>query len=264
MSREDRLASLVTQLDSDPRYALGSRRFPGYVTNDDAVDIASAFAAEFDEGAAMRGKYAAQKGLQIACKSGCNDCCRIQVVVYAPEAQRIARYLLEPAHAAEREAFLAAYPAWRAQLGDAPERLAELGKDPDKKAQYERLHIELWRKGVLCAFNEDGRCSVYAVRPLVCRNANALDTAERCAPGSDKPAASAQFVPLDDFLKKSTRLMHAVHNAVSPSRHHQESLPSAVFKLLEKAKTKPATPAALGLSLGVGKPSGLPKTPAKT
>lgn len=244
MSREERLASLVTKLDSDARYALGSRRFPGYVTVDDAVDIAAAFAAEFDEGVALRKKYAEQQGLHIACKLGCNACCRIQLVVYAPEAQRIARWLLEPKNTAVREAFLAAYPAWRAQLGDGPERLAELGKDPSQKAEYDRLHIEMWKKNVLCAFNHDGQCSIYAVRPLVCRNANALDTSEHCGPDSldGKPATSAQFVPLDQFLQKATRLMHATHNAVSRERHLQETLCSAVYKLLDKAAKKSPPP----------------------
>lgn len=246
MSREERLAGLVTQLDSDARYALGSRRFPGYVTVDDSVDIAAALAVEFDEGTAMRARHAAAQGMHIACKSGCNACCKIQVVVYAPEAQRIARYLNQPENAARKDAFLAAYPAWRDQLGDGPERLAETGKDPSRKAEYDKLHVELWHKGVMCAFNHDGACSIYAVRPLVCRNANALDTAERCDPETSggKLASSVQFLPLEEFLKKSTRLLHAAHNAVSRERHHQEPVCSAVYKILQKnsAEQKPKRP----------------------
>jgi Fe-S-cluster containining protein len=241
MSREERLAGLVTQLDADPRYAVGSRRFPGYVTVDDGVDIAAAFAAEFDEGVTMRARHAASQGMQIACKAGCNACCTIQVVVYAPEAQRIAHFLNQPQNAALREAFLAAYPVWRAQIGDGPERLAAVGKDPARKDEYDRLHIELWHKGAMCAFNHEGKCSIYAVRPLVCRNANALDTAERCDPKSSggRPASSVQFLPLDEFLRKATRLMHAAHNAVSRERHHQESVCSAVYKILNKASAEP-------------------------
>src|SRR5262245_6511038 len=128
MNREERLSHVVSQLDADERYATGSRRFPGYVNKDDAMAIAEALAEEFDAGAARRAEAAARQGMTIVCKPGCNHCCTVVPMVYRPDALRIARWLLEPApeNQAAREAFLAAYPAWRAQLGDGVEKLPEL------------------------------------------------------------------------------------------------------------------------------------------
>lgn len=241
MSREDRLAYLVSQLGSDERYAIGSRRFPGYVTSDDAVAIAEALADEFDEGCAERAALAQAQGMQMACSAGCNGCCTIVVVVYLPEALRIARWLDEPENAEARARFLAAYPAWRERLGEDVEQLPKLFRD-GKQAEYDALHMKVWRKQALCAFNHDGMCSIYAVRPIACRNAHALDTAERCVPDPPdaKPPHAVSFVPLEQFLKQASRLLRATHNASSSQRHHQEALCSAVYNLLSKPSPSPS------------------------
>lgn len=239
MSREDRLAHLVSQLGSDERYAIGSRRFPGYVTADDAVAIAEALADEFDEGCAERAALAAAQGMQMACAAGCHHCCTIVVMAYLPEALRVARWLELPENAETREHFLAAYPAWRERLGDDVDRLPQLFRD-GKQREYDALHMAVWRKGALCAFNRDGLCSIYPVRPIGCRNAHALETSERCVPDppGGQPPHAASFVPLERFLKQANGLLRATHNATSSQRHHQEALCSAVYKLLTRPKKR--------------------------
>jgi Fe-S-cluster containining protein len=200
----------------------------------DAEAIAEALSEEFDFGVQRRAEFAAAQGMRMACSAGCNRCCTIAVVVYRPEALRIARWLDRPENSTVREAFLAAYPAWRERMGDDIDKLPALFQD-GKQAAYDALHMALWRKGAMCAFNVDGLCSIYPVRPLACKNAHALDTAERCVPDSPdgKPAQAAQFIPLDEFLRKALRLLRATHNAISSQRHHQESVCSAVYKLLQ-------------------------------
>lgn len=235
---EERLARLVTQLDSDARYATGSRRFPGHVTRDDAVAIAGALADEFDEGVQARAALAAKQGHQIACDIGCHRCCTVVVMAFAPEALRVARFLQQPENSVERDQFLAQYPTWRATLGDEVERLPTSFKS-ERPAEYDALHMRLWRKGALCAFNHAGVCSIYPVRPIACRNAHALDTDARCVPDppDGKPAAAVDFVPLRQFLDRATRLLRATHNATpghtsASQRHHNDALCSAVYRLL--------------------------------
>jgi Fe-S-cluster containining protein len=233
MSREERLATLVAQLDADERYATGSRRFPGYVTPADAVAVAEALADEFDDGCATRRELAAAASMQLACTAGCHRCCTIVVLVYRPEVLRIVEWLRLAENRAAYDHFLAAYPAWRQQLGDSVDTLPQLFRD-GKKAAFDRLHLDLWRKGALCAFNRDGLCSIYEVRPLGCRNAHALDTADRCVPDppGGQPATAVSFVPLAQFLQRATRLLRATHNAIGAQRHHQEALCSAVYRML--------------------------------
>ena len=236
----ERLARLVSELAADPRYAVGSRRFPSAVSDDDAVAIASELAAEFDGGVEKRAQLAERANLHIYCKSGCTNCCCVLVMVYRPEALVIARWLAKPENAAAREAFLAAYPTWRAAAGDAPEQLTRLFVKGDGKS-YDARHQDHFRKRLLCAFNHDGKCAIYPVRPIGCRNAHALDTDAYCCadPPDGKRAAAVAFVPLDQFLQSATRLMRAAHNAnaKSQARHHLVSVCDAVKRLLEAQKT---------------------------
>lgn len=241
----DRLSRLVTQLDSDARYATGSRRFPGHVSPTDATAIAAALADEFDGGVEARAQQAEKQGLNIACDIGCDRCCRIVVSAYTPEVLRIAQFLNQPEHKSEREGFLTRYPAWRAAVGDSVDALPGLS-GTDKRTEFEAAHLSLWRKGALCAFNDGGVCTIYAVRPLSCRNAHALDTDTHCVPDppGGKPPAAVNFVPLNRFLAKASRLLHAAHNAVTTSaqRHQQEALCLAVHRQLSRG-TAPRPPA---------------------
>jgi Fe-S-cluster containining protein len=230
---QERLGRLVTQLDSDPRYATGSRRFPGHVSTADAVAMAAALADEFDGGVEARARQAEKQGLNIACDIGCDRCCRIVVSAYAPEVMRVVEFLNQPEHAGERAGFLARYPAWRETVGDGVSALPSLSGQA-KGAEFEATHLALWRKGASCAFNEGGVCTIYPVRPLACRNAHALDTDTHCVPDppGGKPPASVDFVPLSRFLTKASRLLHAAHNAVTApaQRHQQEALCLAVHR----------------------------------
>ena len=45
----------------------------------------------------------------------------------------------------------------------------------DSPLAYQDAHVQAWRMGVLCAFNRDGACLIYGVRPSNCRTAHALD-----------------------------------------------------------------------------------------
>jgi Fe-S-cluster containining protein len=88
---------------------------------------------------------------QHACAPGCSFCCYLPVDVLAPEAFRIAAHLkrqCSPAELAELVFRLGAH------------------RQPHAAARP-------------CVFLAQGRCSIYAVRPLVCRGYNSLSQ-ERC------------------------------------------------------------------------------------
>lgn len=87
-----------------------------------------------------------------ACSAGCSHCCHIGVLVAEPEAKVIGRAIgrlpAEP-------------PADRTLL--AGDVVNEQARDA-ARAQFEMRHF-----GSPCSFLLDGRCSVYAHRPLACR-----------------------------------------------------------------------------------------------
>jgi hypothetical protein len=222
--------ALIGELASDPAYASGDRKFERKVGLDEAAAIAARLHDEVDRGVAEREAMIAAQGWQLACKVGCNYCCEEPIMVHRPEAARVVRWLERPENAAARAAFRASYPAWRDRQGDTPARLADVYvRDP---ASYVDAHARAWAKRVLCAFNHDGACSIYQVRPTVCRAAHALDSADACIGGADRTRQRATFVPLDRFVAKTRSLLAAAHHAARGPKRRVEALCTVVNELL--------------------------------
>lgn len=240
MTIDPALRKLFDELIADPKYIDGRKSFPRTLTVDDAVRITAYLHDELDEFAAARAEAARRAHRPLACKSGCSACCEELVMVFLPEAERVARWLELPANAAAKAAFLAAYPTWRARVGDAPERHAEIFARGDD-AGLLAAHIEHWQKRILCAFNQDGRCTVYPARPLFCRDAHAVDTAERCASDnlSGLSPVRMQSPDLDRFMADARGRLRAAHHALGGPRLRPTALCEAVYQQLDR----PATPA---------------------
>jgi Fe-S-cluster containining protein len=233
MSEKERLEGLVKELTSDEAYATGRRRFPRSLPIVDAVTISARLQDALDEAVVVRERKATEDGLKIACGPGCNYCCEQLVMVWLPEAHRIAEWLRAPERAAARQAFLEAYPRWKEQVGDAPDRIAELTAQM-KKGEHLDAHIAQWRQRVLCAFNRDGLCTIYEARPLVCRNCHALDTNEHCrGDTSSMIPARIKFEPLDDFAAYASTLNIAMHHALGGPRRRTKALCQAVYDLIK-------------------------------
>lgn len=226
-----RIAGLVAALESDAGFATGRRAFPRTLDPADATLIAARLSDAVDEGTAARAHKGALDGMRIACSAGCSSCCEQLIMVWLPEALRVAEFLAEPEHRDAREAFLAAYPEWRERTGDAAARVADLTASGQVAAHREAL-LEYWRRRNLCAFNHDGLCSVYAARPNICRAHHALDTSERCRGDAEVPPSSLAFVPLDEFLRRAGRLNSAMHHALGGARSRTVALCDAVYELL--------------------------------
>jgi Fe-S-cluster containining protein len=143
---------------------------------------------------------------------------------------------MRPENHPTRDAFLAAYPTWKAAVGDAPARMGERLAQGDN-AGYLQLHQEQWRKGILCAFNQQGDCTIYPVRPLTCRYGHAVETPSRCSGKSagEKPAARLQFAPLDDYLKGAQKVLRAAHHALGEPRNRPAALGELVYRQLDVA-----------------------------
>jgi hypothetical protein len=85
----------------------------------------------------------------IACKQGCHWCCSLEVAVTPPELFHIARLLRERLSEGEIAAVVSSIDVVLAER--------QAGKSP------------------YCALLKDGRCSVYADRPLMCQGWNSHD-----------------------------------------------------------------------------------------
>lgn len=240
MRDEDELGRLIERLTARPEYALGTRAFSERIDDDDAAEIAEAMQRELEHGLAAREALARRKRLRIVCARGCNVCCEELVVVYLPEAMAVARWLRSAAGAEARARFLETYPSWRARAGDGIEREAELNADDARRDEYERAHKEQWKRRVMCAFNHDGACSIYPVRPMLCRQGHAIDSSARCCVevALVDPPRRLTFAPVEELLKKANVLLRATHNAVAGEArgatrvNRAEALCELVYRLL--------------------------------
>ena len=222
---------LIGELAADLEGYATKRKFPRKLPLQEAAEVAAFLHEQVDAGVETRAQAIARAGAKLACARGCNGCCEEPIMVFRPEAARIAHWLARDENADVKAAFLAAYPAWKANIGDVVDKLSELFETD--AAHYTAHHIEAWRKGVVCAFNRDGDCTVYPVRPVVCRVGHALDTSEHCNGASEAGATRATFVPLDNFVARSRALLRATHNATEGSRGRPQSLPHAVYAMLQ-------------------------------
>jgi Fe-S-cluster containining protein len=133
------------------------------------AERAMAATSRLSEGLLARAEHG-----RVACKAGCDHCCHQSVGVTAPEALAIAAHLRQ-ASAPELLAVV------KVRLAERLERTRGLSAD-------ERFSPEL-----PCPFLQQGSCSIYDVRPLVCRGMNSLD-AEECERRLRDPEARAEFL----------------------------------------------------------------------
>lgn len=98
----------------------------------------------------------------VACQAGCHYCCFYQVILTAPEALLIGDYIDRAYSKKDKE--------------DLKQRISRLLCLTAGKSCQER--IEVWHD-TPCIFLAESRCSVYAVRPFVCRAWHSLD-ADHC------------------------------------------------------------------------------------
>jgi len=94
---------------------------------------------------------------RIDCQDGCAHCCIVNVSVLQPEADSIAKHLFEKRSAEE--------------LLDLYQGISRLEKDTYYLDEEERIMARQ-----PCAFlDNSGSCSIYPVRPLLCRSITSTD-----------------------------------------------------------------------------------------
>lgn len=140
----------------------------------------------------------------IDCKAGCDTCCRVHVAVLKPETLIIADYL-KTKHTDE-------------ELIKLKDDMAELCLDIKALDEIERIFANK-----PCVFLDcNGACSIYPVRPLLCRSITSADV--------DACVESIRMIALDQ----------AVH---VPMNIRQKSLFDTAFKAVADTMQKHGFPA---------------------
>jgi Fe-S-cluster containining protein len=128
------------------------------------------------------------EGRNVTCRAGCGACCAQLVPISPAEAVRLAEVV--EAMPERRRGIV------EARFENAVRRLREIGlidrrafpaqaalrsPAPTAKTPWEDVSHRYFDARIPCPFLEDGSCSVYPERPMVCREYNVTTPASLCA-----------------------------------------------------------------------------------
>jgi Fe-S-cluster containining protein len=120
-----------------------------------------------------------KSGETVSCKAGCAACCRQLVPISWTEARQL-RALVDAMPEPRRSEV-------RARFADAVDRLDAAGLlaevrsfDALPEKQFLTVHPRYLALGIACPFLVDESCSIYAHRPLICREYLVTSPAELC------------------------------------------------------------------------------------
>lgn len=120
------------------------------------------------------------QGKPVSCRKGCGACCRQLVPIAPAEAHRL-HEVVDAMPEPRRSEIQARFEAAHARLADTGmlDRLRKPARTDE--ASRRQLGIDYFRHGVACPFLEQESCSIYAERPLACREYLVTSPAEHCA-----------------------------------------------------------------------------------
>lgn len=120
-------------------------------------------------------------GVELACKAGCSHCCHAQVKVLAPEVFQIAREIKKL----------------------TPESLLAITERLTHYLQQQSSQAMQWQTRPPCPFLQNNLCSIYAIRPAVCRRGHSLQL-DPCANSAPKIPQQLEIVLGAEALLRGT------------------------------------------------------------
>jgi Fe-S-cluster containining protein len=157
------------------------------------------------EVAAMARRAAERLGLEVACKERCGACCRQLVPLSPPEAAMVFEFvetMPEPQKSEARKGFDLALGRLReTRFLDKLKRL----QDPFiNDEEHEAITNEYFHQQVPCPFLVNESCSIYEVRPSMCREYLVNSPAENCkSPGEGGISRLPVCVRLSEALART-------------------------------------------------------------
>ena len=160
-----------------------------------------------------------------ACRAGCSACCYQMISVHTWEEELIARYIKGTMHAKTKAKVRRQMVEWWRYLKSALR--SSTRENPISLAESKQLTMRMIYDRVMCPFLVDEHCSIYPVRPAMCRAHVVPSEPERCAsePGrvGDLRAAShllatfgaeSPHFPVDRYYHAMKPLAFAMTGAV--------------------------------------------------
>ncbi len=149
----------------------------GKVTVTELLPVLQALTSRVATGMAAEAEAA---GHPVSCRAGCGACCRQLVPLSVFEAEALAgwiRALPEVQQQAMEGRFRGALLALR-DAGVLERLNPELWKEGSKEAKS--VVVDYLRANIACPFLDEESCSIYPIRPLVCREYMVTSSPELC------------------------------------------------------------------------------------
>ena len=183
------------------------------------------------------GESAAAARRPVSCAKGCGACCRQLVAISLVEARALARLVAtmpQPRRDQIRQRFAAAL-ARLFESGVATRDYADPAPEfPLAETPQQRLAAAWFSLQIACPFLEDESCSIYAERPLVCREHQVTSAAAACSRLFREPVDRIELpLRLGAALARATSQVAGVSTATIPLLQSLE-LPSDVDAALGK------------------------------
>lgn len=177
-----------------------------------------------DQVTTLAEQQAGKAGRAVTCAKGCDACCR-QVVPISPTEARHLHAVVE-AQPPERAAVLRErFERVRTHM---LQHVPQPDASDDKAARY-RFAMAWYRQHMDCPFLEDGACSIYADRPITCREFMVTSPVAGC-----EALDREQIVPLTRAVSVSSVLAlttaergQAVWLPLTDALHYVETHPEA-------------------------------------
>ena len=121
-----------------------------------------------------------ESGQEISCRKGCGACCRQLVPISGVEARRM-RDLVDDLPEPRRSEIRGRFAAARRRLEESGLLKTLITRTDWKDSEVGALGLKYFAQGIPCPFLEEESCSIYADRPIVCREYLVTSPAENCA-----------------------------------------------------------------------------------
>ena len=183
-------------------------------------------------------RAAAERGRPLSCKAGCGACCKQLVPVSRIEARRIAEVvesMPEPRRSIVRRRFADAIDTIRS--AEMLKRLRD-AKATDI-AELSSLGEQYFRLGIPCPFLENDACSIYADRPLICRQYIVSSDPVHC---TDPTAKKVQRINVPGKLGAAAARWDRQLNAPAVAEDGDDTPWVPLVLALEWTATHPAVP----------------------
>ena len=106
----------------------------------------------------------------------------------------------------------------------------------ESKRQDSQSRKSWFRQDGPCVFHRDGNCSVYEVRPVVCRALYVNSPPSNCEPDAQDEATPVPVLDHVDAHSFGVEFTHAM--GLNPDRAHFDILPRVVYRMLRAADSK--------------------------